>query len=256
MLADSRARGDVPITWDVLKTAFLERFFPREQREAKFEEFINPRLGGVSVKEYSLKFVNLSKHASSLVANSRDEMSRFVTGVSEDLVEDCRASMLHDSMDLGRLMVHTQQMEESRRKRKVHESKKPRIADLAGPSSGKSSFGVNNRPKFNRHSGNFVSSGNVSAKVNESGPIKGNDRNVQRKSKFCGKCGPPHRGECLIGTNTCLGCGKTRHMVRDFPQMVIKTRKNLSLSRKLMLQPNLLRGIDFMHRKVEKRERS
>ena len=29
MWADSRVRGDVPITWDVLKTVFLERFFPR-----------------------------------------------------------------------------------------------------------------------------------------------------------------------------------------------------------------------------------
>ena len=43
MWADGRARGDVSITWDFLKTAFLEKFFPREQREAKVEEFINLR---------------------------------------------------------------------------------------------------------------------------------------------------------------------------------------------------------------------
>ncbi|XP_015087021.1 uncharacterized protein LOC107030154 [Solanum pennellii] len=121
MWADSRARGDVPIIWNVLKTAFLERFFPREQQEAKVEEFINLRQGGMSVKEYSLKFVKLSKHTSSLVENSRDEMGKFVIGVSEDLVEDCRAAMLHDSMDLG--------------------------------SSGRGSFGVQNRPKFKRYSG-------------------------------------------------------------------------------------------------------
>ena len=60
----------------------------------------------MSVKEYSLKFVKLSMYASSLVANSRDEMSRFVIGVSKDLREYCWAAMLHDSMVLGRLMVH------------------------------------------------------------------------------------------------------------------------------------------------------
>ena len=38
---DGQALGEVPITWDVLKTAFLERFFPREKIEDKFEEFIN-----------------------------------------------------------------------------------------------------------------------------------------------------------------------------------------------------------------------
>ena len=43
MWANSRARGDVPITWDVLKIAFLERFFPREQRETMVEGFINLR---------------------------------------------------------------------------------------------------------------------------------------------------------------------------------------------------------------------
>ena len=64
------------------------------------------------VKEYSLKFVKLSNYASSLMVNSRDEMSRFVTCVSKDLVEDCRAAMLYDNMDLGRLMVHAQQLEE------------------------------------------------------------------------------------------------------------------------------------------------
>ncbi|XP_015068785.1 uncharacterized protein LOC107013375 [Solanum pennellii] len=141
-MASSRARGDVPITWNVLETAFLERFFPREQREAKVKEFINLRQGGMSVKEYSLRFVNLSKYDSSLVENSRDEISRFVTGVSEDLVEDYGVAMLHDSMDLGRLMVHAQKVEESRRKRRVHESKNPRTTDFAGPSLGRVSFAV------------------------------------------------------------------------------------------------------------------
>ena len=35
MWMDGGAPGKVPITWDVLKTAFLERFFLREHREAK-----------------------------------------------------------------------------------------------------------------------------------------------------------------------------------------------------------------------------
>lgn len=50
--------------------------------------FINLRQGGMSVKKHSLKFAKLSKHASCLVANSRDEMSSFVTGASKDLVEN------------------------------------------------------------------------------------------------------------------------------------------------------------------------
>ena len=40
------------------------------------------------------------------MSNSRDEMSRFVAGVSEDLEEEYHSAMLHDNMDLGRLIVH------------------------------------------------------------------------------------------------------------------------------------------------------
>ena len=66
------------------------------------------------VKEYSMNFVKLSSYATFLVSNSRDEMSRFLTGIAEDLEEEHRAAMLHDSMDLSRLMVHVQQVEERR----------------------------------------------------------------------------------------------------------------------------------------------
>ncbi|XP_049359570.1 uncharacterized protein LOC125824260 [Solanum verrucosum] len=38
---DSRLVGVSPIEWEVFKSAFLERFFPRELRDAKMEEFIN-----------------------------------------------------------------------------------------------------------------------------------------------------------------------------------------------------------------------
>ena len=104
--------GEAPINWDVLKIAFLERIFPKEQREDKVEEFINLRHGRMLDKEYSLMFVKLSKCTSSQVSNSKDEMSRFVTGVSKDIVEECQAAMLHNNMDLDRLMIHSQQVEE------------------------------------------------------------------------------------------------------------------------------------------------
>ena len=96
------------MTWEIFKKAFLDRFFQTDQGEAKVEVFINFYQGGMSVKEYSLKLIKLSKYASSFVSNYRDEMSHFVTGMSEELEEYCRADMLHANMDLSRLMVHSQ----------------------------------------------------------------------------------------------------------------------------------------------------
>ena len=67
----------------------MERFFPREMRDAKVEEFINLKHGFIKVGEYSLKFAKLSRYATSLVSNNRDEMTRFLTGINEDLEEEC-----------------------------------------------------------------------------------------------------------------------------------------------------------------------
>ena len=45
--------------------------------------------------------MKLSRYATSLVSNTRHKMSKLLTGIAEDLEEECRAAMLHDSMDLS-----------------------------------------------------------------------------------------------------------------------------------------------------------
>ena len=52
----------VSVTWEMFKTDFLQRFFPREMREVKVEEFINLKQGSMIDREYSLKFVKLSMY--------------------------------------------------------------------------------------------------------------------------------------------------------------------------------------------------
>ena len=70
-------------------------------REDKVEEFINLNSQGVF-----LMFIKLFRYATSIVSNSRDEMSRFLTRITGDLEEECQAATVHDNMDLSRLMVH------------------------------------------------------------------------------------------------------------------------------------------------------
>ena len=65
----------------------------------------------MSVIDCSLKFMKFSKYTPSLVSNLRDEMSHFLTGVSDDLVEEYHSTMPYDNMNISHLMVHAQQVE-------------------------------------------------------------------------------------------------------------------------------------------------
>jgi len=56
------------------------------------EEFINLRQGSMNVQECALIFTQLSKYAPSVVVEPRDEISRFVMGVSDLLEKECRTT--------------------------------------------------------------------------------------------------------------------------------------------------------------------
>ena len=100
-------------------------------------------------------FTKLSKYASSLVSNPRDEMNRFVKGVSNDLMEDCRTAMLHDNMSISRLMLHAQQVEESRLKMKNRGFKREKAYE--GDTS-KRKLEIKDKPKFKKRFSNKVPS--------------------------------------------------------------------------------------------------
>ena len=73
-----------------------------------------------------MKFTKLSKYAPSLVSEPKDEMSRSVTGVSDDLQKDCHLDMLNENMNISHFMVHAQLLEEARAKKKSRDAKRAR----------------------------------------------------------------------------------------------------------------------------------
>ena len=107
----------------------------------KVEEFINIKQGNMSVEEYSLKFTMFPRYSSSLVSNLRDQKSRFVTGVTDLVKEECRTTMLHGAMNLSRLMVYAQSIKESKLSRISRNLKR------SGPSK-------QNQPRFKKEGSN------------------------------------------------------------------------------------------------------
>ena len=68
--------------------------------------------------------------------------------ISNDIKEDCRESMLHDSMDLSRLMVDVQQVEANRKRKRTRAGNRSRQAKKNF--SRKSNTEIRDKPGFKK----------------------------------------------------------------------------------------------------------
>uniref|UniRef100_M1DEF3 Gag-pol polyprotein n=1 Tax=Solanum tuberosum TaxID=4113 RepID=M1DEF3_SOLTU len=131
-------------------------------------------------------------------------MSRFVTGVSDFVKEECRTAMLHGDMNISRLVVYEQSIKESKMTRVRKDLKRGRYEDQG-------------QPRFENRAPNLDLSS--APKVNHEG---GGGSQIAKPT--CSTCGKKHFGKCLSGTSGCYGCGKNDHKVRDCPNIVVKGR--------------------------------
>lgn len=99
---DNKDLREVTIDWNIFRRSFVYRFFPKQKKEVKVDEFSlnspylgrNSFLNGISVQDYSFKITKFSKYGPYLVSNRRDKMRLFVMGVYDDLVVDSHFVML------------------------------------------------------------------------------------------------------------------------------------------------------------------
>ncbi|XP_015072625.1 uncharacterized protein LOC107016782 [Solanum pennellii] len=115
---------------------------------------------------------------------AEDEMSKFFTRITVNLEEECRSAMLHDKMDLSKLMVHVPQVDDSRKKRGVRDARRFKPYDQAGPSNGgnRNNFGIREHPRLKKgqqSSGNSNFQRNTAARGGRLEPKKGNGGDMQ-----------------------------------------------------------------------------
>ncbi|XP_069145574.1 uncharacterized protein [Solanum lycopersicum] len=129
-------------------------------------------------------------------------------------------------MDISRLMVHAEKIEENTHKQVGRELNMVKTEE---GNSFKNRFDDQEIPRFKRRSSNQVppnapriNKSKVSTPMVQEG--KGDVSYVEKP--LCSKCGRKHDGRFQVYTSNHYGCGKRGHMKRHFPNMNTQRRKN------------------------------
>ena len=77
-------------------------------------EFLTQKHDSKSVQKYAMKFTQLSRYALEMVKDMKSKMNLFVEGLGHTSIKEGRAAILIGDMDISRLMVYVQQVEEEK----------------------------------------------------------------------------------------------------------------------------------------------
>ena len=125
-------------------------------------------------------------------------MSHFLMGVSDDFVEDCHSTMLHDNMNISFSMVYAQQVEGTRLRIKSRKASKAKDYET-GYSKGR--LDIQEKPRFKkRFSSEDPTNFHKAHDDRVSNPKSQKRRGTSSQSKkpTCGKCCNKHYGDCLV----------------------------------------------------------
>lgn len=65
----------------------------------------------MAIEDYVLEFTRLSRYAPKMVVEPRACMLKFVNGVSDLVLKECKIAMLIKDINLSSLIIHAQQIE-------------------------------------------------------------------------------------------------------------------------------------------------
>ncbi|XP_070054055.1 uncharacterized protein [Nicotiana tomentosiformis] len=73
------------LSWTQFLEMFLREFVPQTLRDARHAEFEQLHQGTMSMSEYVVRFIDLSRHAHVLVFTVRERVRKFIEGLCHDI---------------------------------------------------------------------------------------------------------------------------------------------------------------------------
>nr|XP_009795197.1 PREDICTED: uncharacterized protein LOC104241927 [Nicotiana sylvestris] len=226
MWEDSRGEERPPARWDEFVDAFMDHFLPAETMAARATKFEVLKQGSMSVWEYRMEFVRLSKYVPQLVSTMGDRVRRFVQGLSPLVVNEDATSALHSDMNYGKIVgfAHATEArklkiragrESNNRARSVGHS--GRSVQTRGPSGSSQSYAQSSAsapPSVHSYQqSSHLRPGSDSRRPHQSGPLGGGSQ--QQGGALCPKCGRFHTEACYLDIPVCYRCGVRGHIQWD-----------------------------------------
>ncbi|XP_055808609.1 uncharacterized protein LOC129877149 [Solanum dulcamara] len=229
----SRGEGAPPAVWGEFVEAFLGHFLPPEMRRARVDRFLQLRQNGRSIRDYSLEFDSLARHAPAIVADMADRVHRYVMGLDRYLIDSCMAMASQPGMDIARVQAYAQGVEDRHRGRQPDrdhdrgQRKRARSASYSGEFQGGQPQQYSRYPsqparsappqfKGSRFDSTGYSGSGQSSRVSSS-QINRGSRQSRPPLPRCPRCGRSHFGECRFSTGACFTCGRQGHIMRECP---------------------------------------
>nr|XP_009801529.1 PREDICTED: uncharacterized protein LOC104247272 [Nicotiana sylvestris] len=209
MWEDSCGEGRPPARWDEFVDAFVDHFLPAKTMAARNTEFVVLKQGSMSVWEYHMEFVRLSKYAPQLVLTMDARIRRFVQGLSPLVVNEAATAALHSDMNYGKIVGFAQATEARNLKIRAEResSSRARSAGYLGrPVPGRG-------PSGSSQSYAQSSASSDSRRPHHSGHPGG--RSLQQGRASCPKSGRFHSETCYLDIPVCYRCGARGHIQRD-----------------------------------------
>ena len=227
----SRGEGAPPAVWDEFVEAFQGHFLPPEMKRARVDKFLRLKQNGRSVREYSLEFDSLARHAPTIVADMADRVHRYVMGLDRYLIDGCMAVTLQPGMDIARVQAYAQGVEDRHRGRQPDrdynrgQHKRARSAGYPDEfQSGQSQQHVrfssqpaqSAPPRFMGRGFDRMGYSEPGQSSRASGSQMGRGLSQSRPPlPRCSRCGKSHPGECRWATGACFSCGRQGHTMRE-----------------------------------------
>ncbi|KAH7842136.1 hypothetical protein Vadar_001884 [Vaccinium darrowii] len=73
----------IAMTFEGFEKIFLDKYFPTPVKQAMVQEFMTLKKGNLSVTQYVVRFVELSRHAKTIMPTDDDKARKFEWGLGD-----------------------------------------------------------------------------------------------------------------------------------------------------------------------------